>query len=162
MQLVSLAQVGDRWWIVTIEENEQSWDVTQFKPGKAKKSKTLERALQSAKARSLPFVEINFSQEQMHKIESLVQEAINRKQQRRLGKERLKPEQRQHQKIQEVIAEQTPQPQQPAPLTPQALLEEIQHLEQQLAETERKRDELDKQVSRLQEEVKNLRAQLKQ
>lgn len=181
MEVVSLAQVSDFWWIVTLEESEQGWDVKQFKPAKADKLKSLKRARESAKSRGLRLVEIDFSKEQMEAIASSVQEAIDRKEQRRLEKERRKHELRQHldmQDTKEVAVSpppQTPQPQQPAtPKKPQALLEEIQHLKQQLAKAQRERDELEKevnqlnkkngelkkQVSHLQEEVRNLSLRL--
>lgn len=185
MQVVSLAHVGEIWWVVTLEESEQGWDVKQFKPAKGNKSKSIERAKQSAQSRGLSFAEIDFSQQQMEAIASLVQGAIDRKEQRQLEKERRKNELRQHQQVQDAENTSTGlesaalqpntllvspdgglrapvQPRQPAvPPTPQALLEEIQYLKQQLAQTQRQRDELDKQVSYLQEEVKNLRDQLK-
>lgn len=123
----------------------------------------------------------------MEAIASLVQGAIDRKEQRQLEKERRKNELRQRQEMQDAKNTSTRlesaaliqpntllvstdgdlrtpvQPRQPAvPLkSEQALLEEIQYLKQQLAQTQRQRDELDKQVSYLQEEVKNLRTQLK-
>lgn len=187
MQVVSLAHVGEIWWIVTLEESEHGWDVKEFKPAKGNKSKSVERAKQSAHSRGLSFAEIDFSQQQMEAIASLVQGAIDRKEQRQLEKERRKNELRQRQEMQDANNTSTGlesaafiqpntllistdgglrapvQPRQPAvpPTAEQALLEEIQYLKQQLAQTQRQRDELDKQVSYLQEEVKNLRAQLK-
>lgn len=187
MQVVSLAHVGEIWWVVTLEESEQGWDVKQFKPAKGNKSKSVERAKQSAQSRGLSFAEIDFSQQQMEAIASLVQGAIARKEQRQLEKERRKNELRQHQQMQDADNTSTGlesaafiqqntllvstdagevrapvQPRKPTvPPTLQALLEEIQYLKQQLAQTQRQRDELNEQVSYLQEEVKNLRAQLK-
>ncbi len=186
MQVVSLAHVGKIWWIVTLEESEQGWDVKQFKPAKGNKSKSIERAKQSAQSRGLSLAEIDFSQQQMEAIASSVKEAIDRKEQRQLEKERRKNELRQHQQMQDAENTSTGlesaafiqpntlevstdgslrapvQLRQPAvPPTPQVLLEEINYLKQQLAQTQRQRDELDKQVSYLQKEVQNLRAQLK-
>lgn len=186
MQVVSLAHVDEMWWIVTLEESEHGWDVKEFKPAKGKKSKSVERAKQSAQSRGLSFGEIDFSQQQMEAIASLVQGAIDRKEQRQLEKERRKNELRQPQEMQDANNTST-QLQSPAliqpntllastdgglrapvqtqkptvPPTPQALLQEIQYLKQQLAQNQRQRDELNEQVSYLQEEVKNLRAQLK-
>lgn len=188
MEVVSLAHVGEIWWIVTLEESEHGWDVKEFKPAKGNKSKSVERAKQSAQSRGLSFAEIDFSQQQMEAIASLVQGAIDRKEQRQLEKERRKNELRQHQQMQDANNTSTQlqspaliqpntllastdggevrapvQPRQPAvpPTAEQALLEEIQYLKQQLAQTQRQRDELNEQVSYLQEELKNLRAQLK-
>lgn len=48
MEVVSLAHVGEIWWIVTLEESEHGWDVKEFKPAKGNKSKSIERAKQSA------------------------------------------------------------------------------------------------------------------
>lgn len=175
MQVVSLAQIGELWWIITVETSEQGWDIKQFKPAKGRKSKSLERAKQSAKSRSLPFKEIEFSEAEMAAIASLVQPAINRKEQRQNQKEHLKNERQRRMQDADKVA---PAPQLPPKdsqpvlsATPeQSLLEQIQHLLQQLAETQRDKGELDqevkrlhkinrdlnKQVSELQEEVRNL------
>lgn len=187
MEVVSLAHFGEIWWIVTLKESAQGWDVKEFKPAKGNKSKSVERAKQSAHSRGLSFAEIDFSQQQMEAIASLVQGAIDRKEQRQLEKERRKNELRQHQQVQDGDNTSTGlesaafiqpntlltstdggevrapvQPRKPTvPPTPQALLEEIRYLKQQLAQTQRQRDELNQQVSYLQEEVKNLGAQLK-
>ncbi len=175
MQVVSLAQLGELWWIITVEESKQGWDIKQFKPAKGRKSKSLERAKQSAKSRSLPFKEIEFSEAEMAAIASLIEPAINRKEQRQNQKERLKNEQKRRMQDADEVAP-TPQlpPKHPQPVlsatSEQALLEQIRHLLQQLAETQRDQGELaqevkrlhqinqdlNKQVSELQEEVRNL------
>lgn len=174
MQVVSLAQLGELWWIITVEESKQGWDIKQFKPAKGRKSKSLERAKQSAKSRSLPFKEIEFSEAEMAAIASLIEPAINRKEQRQNQKERLKNEQKPRMQDADKVAPTPPLPpkdSQPVlSATPQALLEQIQHLLHQLAETQRDKGELaqevkrlhqinqalNKQVSELQEEVRNL------
>ena len=174
MQVVSLAQLGELWWIITVEESKQGWDIKQFKPAKGRKSKSLERAKQSAKSRSLPFKEIEFSEAEMAAIASLIEPAINRKEQRQNQKERLKNEQKHRMQDADKVAPTPPlPPKHPQPVlsaTPQALLEQIQQLLHQLAETQRDKGELaqevkrlhqinqdlNKQVSELQEEVRNL------
>jgi len=34
MQVVSLAQVGELWWIITVETSEQGWISSNSKPAK--------------------------------------------------------------------------------------------------------------------------------
>ena len=176
MKVVSLAQVVNVWWVVRFEENEHGWNFTKFKPAKGNRLKSEIRAKQSAKSKGIPFVNIDFSEEQMAKVVSFVQEARQRKEQRQLEREQRRQLRQQNQ-------EETspPPPQNPdkadyisptteysnvqvklpsAQSSPQALLKEIERIKQQLTETQTQRDELQKEVNRLQQKNKALKKQI--
>ena len=175
MEVVSLAQVDNVWWVVRFEENEHGWNFTKFKPAKGNRLKSEIRAKQSAQSKGIPFVNIDFSEEQMAKVVSFVQEARQRKEQRQLEREQRRQLRQQNQE------ETPPPPQNPdkadyipptteysnvqvklpsAQSSPQALLKEIERIKQQLTETQTQRDELQKEVNRLQQKNKALKKQI--
>ena len=177
MEVVSLAQVDNVWWVVRFEENEHGWNFTKFKPAKGNRLKSEIRAKQSAQSKGIPFVNIDFSEEQMAKVVSFVQEARQRKEQRQLEREQRRQLRQQNQ-------EETPPPPPPqnpnkadyisptteysnvqvklpsAQSSPQALLKEIERIKQQLTETQTQRDELQKEVNQLQQKNKALKKQI--
>lgn len=179
MQVVSLAQVNEVWWIVTFEENEQGWNFKQFKPAKANRLKSEARAKQSAQSKGLPFMNIDFSKEQMDRVVSFVQAARNRKQQRQSEKEDRR-------QLRQQSQEATPQPRAignsrkregihhtlefsdvhvklpSAQSFPQPLLEEVQYVQQQLTEIQGQRDELEREVNRLNKKNGDLKKQVAQ
>lgn len=177
MQVVSLAQVDEVWWIVTFEENEQGWNFKQFKPAKGNRLKSEARAKQSAQSKGLPFVNIDFSKEQMNRVVSFVQAARDRKKQRQSEKE-------QSRQLRQQSQEAIPQPRTlgnsskqeghhpsehsnvqvklPTQSSPQPLLEEIQDIKQQLTETQRERDELAQEVKRMNKKNGDLKKQVTQ
>ena len=178
MQVVSLAQVDQVWWIVTFEENEQGWNFQQFKPAKGNRLKSEIRARQSAQSKGLPFANIDFSKEQMDRVVSFVQEARNRKEQRQSEKKHRRQLRQQNQEatlqpriennskgegVRHTTEYSNIQVKLPSnQSSPQPLLEDKQYILQQFTEIHQQRDELEREVKQLNKQNGDLKKQVSQ